>query len=425
LLLISLIIPTRERASYLRESIQTAIQIPDREIEIVISDNASTDGTSDVVGAIADPRIRYLNTGRRISMRQNFEFALENSRGDYVIFIGDDDAFVPRQFPFLRTILEQHKPDVLTWSVFTYGWPIEGFGRRPGRVRFLRNMLFGAAQPIDTRGHVAHLLACELDRLEVKPAVYHGCSSRAYLERIRGDNGVIFNSSSADIYFTYRAILGGCRALHVPHPFTLNGYSPVSTGNAHQPFAEADTRAEPARRFAAENEQDPVQDVLRHGLSVPLALFSTLERARALAGGAPAPDYVAWYGYVLRATASGDPTAHRTIRQILEDYAARSGTTEELQAALSPAAMPRLLRRKLASRLRRLPRLISFKLSAETGGANTIRTAANLIDTILDADYGRVLAAEQSPARSWYRALGRAIAYRMGSRPAAAPGAVR
>jgi hypothetical protein len=414
-LLISLIIPTRERAPYLRESIQTAIRIPDQEIEIVISDNASTDDTKEVISAFPDPRVKYLNTGRRVSMRQNFEFALSHASGDYVIFIGDDDAFVPGQFSFLRSILEQHGPEVLTWGVFTYGWPIEGFGRRPGRIRFLRNKLFGTAQPVDTRAMTTHLLACDLDRLDIKPAVYHGCSSREYLQRIKGANGVVFNSSSPDIYFTYRAILEGCRALYVPHPFTLNGYSPVSTGNAHQPLASADARAEPARRFGAENEQDAIQDVLRHGLSVPLALLSTLERARAVAGHKePAPDYVAWYSFVLGTSASGDPAAHGAICEILEDYAERCGTSGELRAALTPAATVRSLWRKAPARLAKLSRLNSFKLSAKAGGKNTVRTAANLIDTIVDADYGRVLAGERSRAWAWYRALGRAVAYRLG-----------
>ena len=44
-------------------------------------------------------------------MRANFEFALRSSTGDYVSVIGDDDGYLPAQFPALRSILEKHQPD--------------------------------------------------------------------------------------------------------------------------------------------------------------------------------------------------------------------------------------------------------------------------------------------------------------------------
>ena len=80
---LSLIIPTRERADTLALTIATALQQKSQEFEIIISDNSSLDNTKDVVASFLDNRIRYFNTGKRVSMCDNYEFGLENARGDY------------------------------------------------------------------------------------------------------------------------------------------------------------------------------------------------------------------------------------------------------------------------------------------------------------------------------------------------------
>ena len=78
-MLISIIIPSRDRALYLKYSVQTALNIQDDNIEIIISDNASTDHTKEVIRGINDRRLKYFNTNKRISMRANFENALRAS----------------------------------------------------------------------------------------------------------------------------------------------------------------------------------------------------------------------------------------------------------------------------------------------------------------------------------------------------------
>ena len=88
--------------------------IPDPDIEIVVSDNASLDHTPDVIANFHDRQLVSVNTGRRVSMRQNFDFAIGKSTGDYVIMIGDDDAMLPGQFESLRWALEKYRPLVFS-----------------------------------------------------------------------------------------------------------------------------------------------------------------------------------------------------------------------------------------------------------------------------------------------------------------------
>lgn len=408
-MIISLIIPTRERAQYLGETLQTALLIADDQLEIIVSDNASDDHTREIVNAVSDQRLRYLNTGRRVSMRQNFEFALRQSRGEYVAFIGDDDAILPGQFRFLRHILETHRPDSLSWDRPTYGWPIAGYGNRTGSVKFQRDRVYGAIEPVDCLAAKQRLLRCDLRDLGPKPGIYHGCIARSFLDQIAGPNGECFRSSIPDVYVSYQVVLRNAKALHSPHPFSINGYSPASTGGGFHGYDAKDPRSKPGHQFIEENSQDSIQDVMGYALSVPLAFFSTLETVRALSD-APLerPDYRAWYHLVLHSARANDHQTRSKLESILAEYAERSDTLNELaEARTAPAAMEANVR-KFTSQLEKLFALRHRKrMSAEVNGLNTSLTAALTYDHVLGSDYGGILSSKRTRSQSWKAAMGR------------------
>lgn len=383
---ISIIIPTRERALYLRHCLRTVLDIDDDGIEIVVSDNASTDETAEVLAEVSDPRLKAINTGHRVPMRENFEFSLSHATGDYVIYIGDDDAFIPGQFPVLRQALETQRPDSLSWSIPTYGWPIEGFIGKAGGVRFEKKFLFGALEEVDMARVRGKLLAADFEALQT-PTLYHGAASRAFMERHRASNGVFFNGSSPDLYFIDVAILKGARHFDLRHPITISGKSAASTGAAHNSKAIKTQAENPAKRFAAENSADQVRDVVEFGTSVRGAFFQVLETARAVTGTTEQPDYAAWFKFVLADHKGHDANEQREVTERLRIYAERIGQTDTLNRVLKDGVSD-VSRRRLSARWEKAKsKLQSFRLSAEMEGENTVHTAARLADTILGDGY--------------------------------------
>jgi|TARA_B110000908_G_scaffold13764_1_gene15868 glycosyltransferase involved in cell wall biosynthesis len=408
---ISIIIPTRERAEYLYYSIQTALEIKDENLEILVCNNASQDNTEAVIKSFSDQRIIYVNTGARLSMRENFNRALIESSGDYVIFFGDDDGILPGQFKYLRQLLETHRPDGISWNRATYGWPVAGYGKKTGGIRFYRHSAYGIPYSYDPKTrNLDALMNCRLSYLTpVSPNIYHGCISKAYLDSLAPVKNIYFDSLIPDVNFEYRAILSGGNFLHADHAFSINGYSPASNGGAHKGFAENDPKAKPAQQFEQENKNDPYLDILENARFVPLAFFATLETVRARIGyTVRVPDLAKWYQYVL-SQAQHKSNIKDKVNSTLLEYADKSGTLSHFEFAQKNQIVPK---RTLGERLTRLKaQLSSFRVSAKKDGENTILSAVHVYDVILGDQYGSVLEASNTKRAAWKGARRRSKAF--------------
>lgn len=119
----SIIIPTRERCDVLADSIRTAIAQDYDNLVILISDNYSSDNTIEVVRSFNDQRIRYVNTGKRLSMSHNWEFALSHVKDGWITFLGDDDGILPGAIEKVSNIIEKTNVQAVRSNGCSYLWP--------------------------------------------------------------------------------------------------------------------------------------------------------------------------------------------------------------------------------------------------------------------------------------------------------------
>lgn len=93
---LSVAIPTYNGARYIREALDSIIsqlEDIDEEIEIVISDDASTDRTPEIIKEYQKKYsfIRCFRNDRNFGADRNFDLAVMRSKGEYVWLFGDDD----------------------------------------------------------------------------------------------------------------------------------------------------------------------------------------------------------------------------------------------------------------------------------------------------------------------------------------------
>lgn len=92
--LVSLCVPTRNRARDLVESLKTIVGQQYDPLEILISDNCSDDDTERVCRELAasDPRVRYVRHDTNIGLHRNHNFCFDESRGEFMCFFHDHDS---------------------------------------------------------------------------------------------------------------------------------------------------------------------------------------------------------------------------------------------------------------------------------------------------------------------------------------------
>jgi glycosyltransferase involved in cell wall biosynthesis len=65
------------------------------DLEIIVSDNCSTDNTGEIVASYNDPRLRYVRQNENIGANNNFNFCVSEAQGDYFLLYPDDDVIDP------------------------------------------------------------------------------------------------------------------------------------------------------------------------------------------------------------------------------------------------------------------------------------------------------------------------------------------
>lgn len=92
----SIIIPTYNRCDYLESAINSAIRQKDVELEVLVMDNASTDGTPELMKQWSkDPRVKYIRQKSNIGMIPNWRSGVYDfATGDWVIILSDDDELI-------------------------------------------------------------------------------------------------------------------------------------------------------------------------------------------------------------------------------------------------------------------------------------------------------------------------------------------
>jgi glycosyltransferase involved in cell wall biosynthesis len=120
--LVSIGLPTFNRASSLRKAIESVLSQDYKNIELIISDNASSDETRmccEEYGS-RDTRIRYIRQPINCGMTANFREVLAHATGEYFMWLSDDDWLGPSYISRCISELEAREDTVLVCGLAKY-----------------------------------------------------------------------------------------------------------------------------------------------------------------------------------------------------------------------------------------------------------------------------------------------------------------
>lgn len=93
---VTIAIPTYNRAEhFLPKALESALAQDYPALEIIVSDNASSDSTEALLGSLNDERLHYVRQKVNLGATGNFEFCENNATGDYFLLLHDDDMIDP------------------------------------------------------------------------------------------------------------------------------------------------------------------------------------------------------------------------------------------------------------------------------------------------------------------------------------------
>jgi glycosyltransferase involved in cell wall biosynthesis len=245
----TVVIPTRERADTLEYTIRNVLTQDYPSFQVLVSDNASQDETQRVIDGIQDHRLRYINTGSRVSMSKNWEFALTNVSDGWVTVLGDDDGLLPGSLAMVDRIIKETGAQAIRSNGCAYLWP-SLLGSCFGQLSLSLGTGF---QRRDSNTVLQKVLKGDASYTEL-PMLYNGgFIDTKLIDQVKTVTGEIFRSMTPDVYsaIVFSHLIDSYIYTH--EPLAINGASAHSGGTAAFEKVRRKRNYDPAEKFWAED----------------------------------------------------------------------------------------------------------------------------------------------------------------------------
>lgn len=244
----TVIIPTRERADVFASALRTVVAQDYVNLEILVSDNYSGDATEEIARSTSDPRVRYVNTGRRLSMSHNWEFALSQVTDGWVTIVGDDDGLLPGSLQAVADLIQMTGTLSVQSATCRYKWP-GNKGRKYGRLRIPTKQ---GHEVRDSKIWMSRVLRGDAAYAELPMLYTGGYTSMDVLHELKRKTGVFYKSCVPDVYsgFAIASLIPNYAYSHVP--FAIGGTSKHSIGVDHFSMGKKIQEA-PSLKFSQED----------------------------------------------------------------------------------------------------------------------------------------------------------------------------
>lgn len=139
--LVSIVIPTYNRADLISKAIQSVIDQSYKNWELIVVDNYSDDNTKEVIEAFNDDRILMLFTPRTGSVAASRNLGVSYSKGEWIAFLDSDDWWFPNKLECVHNVI-QKQPDLIYHDLQIVTLDGTSLGRKSTRSRKLKDPLY-------------------------------------------------------------------------------------------------------------------------------------------------------------------------------------------------------------------------------------------------------------------------------------------
>ncbi|MFD0767741.1 glycosyltransferase family 2 protein [Bacillus sp. CGMCC 1.60114] len=131
--LVSVVIPTYNRSSLIKRTIDSVLNQTYTNFELIIVDDASTDNTEEIIKEYNDLRIKYIKLSENSSGTKPRNVGIQESKGEYIALLDSDDEWLPTKLEKQLKFIQQFNDDrvvCFTDLVLTGGKKVGYFANR-------------------------------------------------------------------------------------------------------------------------------------------------------------------------------------------------------------------------------------------------------------------------------------------------------
>lgn len=108
---VSVIVPAKDAARFIAESVESVVNQTYTDLECIVVDDGSADGTGDIVRAIADARVRCIRKENRGTVSDARNAGIRAATGELIAFLDADDVWLPRKLALQVAVFDE-RPEV-------------------------------------------------------------------------------------------------------------------------------------------------------------------------------------------------------------------------------------------------------------------------------------------------------------------------
>ena len=222
--LISIVVPTKDRYTYLVQLIQLIESFNSDKIELIVQDN--TYDNSYMIDYLSNnnfSRLKYYHTKEQLSVSDNSTKAILNSRGEYGCFIGDDDGVLPSIIGVAQH-MKDNGVDSLLSSPLIYNWPDyadTSIYNLSSAVLYKKGS--GKYNVLNAQDEIKRCLKSGIRDLCKLPKVYQGIVRRSFLDKVFEKTGTFFPGPSPDMANAFALALLNPHMMYLDEPLIISG----------------------------------------------------------------------------------------------------------------------------------------------------------------------------------------------------------
>ncbi len=222
--LLSIVVPTKNRYKYLKYLVEYIDEtFANKSIEFIIQDNS--DDNSEIVeylNAFKNDNIKYHYYAGHLSLKDNADNAVKNSSGEWVMFLGDDDCFLPSLIKTLNQPIVESYEAIVTPRLI-YVWP-----DAKDYIKYLQTDVYlpdytCKANEIDIARELDKVLSQGGQYMNNLPRFYHGIVKRSALNKVWERYNTYFPGPSPDMANAMALTLLGTKTLYIDYPGVIGG----------------------------------------------------------------------------------------------------------------------------------------------------------------------------------------------------------